>query len=393
MLGQIFAITGLNLRSLPQRWGPSLVIVIGLAGVVAVFTALLAMAQGFATTLREAGRTDNALVLRGGSGAELNSGLGGDALNLIKLAPGIRKGEDGKPQAAGELIVIAELFKKGETVNGANVTLRGVEAASFGLRPQLRIVEGRKFREGLREIIVGAGVARQFDGVEPGQVLRMRGSDWTVVGVFEAGDANDSEMWADLGAAQSAFGRGNSVSGVRVGLESPEAIETLREALSSDPRLSTEVLQERAYYNSQTRQFRAMVTVLAGVVTLIMALGAIFAALNTMYAAVATRTREIATLRAIGFGGFPVLVSVMVEAVVLALIGGLLGAFVAWALFDNLSVSTLGQAFTQVVFAFQVSLDLVAIGLVIAVVIGFVGGLLPAVRAARVPVTTALRTQ
>lgn len=393
MLGQIFAITGLNLRSLPQRWGPSLVIVIGLAGVVAVFTALLAMAQGFATTLREAGRTDNALVLRGGSGAELNSGLGGSEATLIKLAPGIRKGEDGQPLASGELIVIAELFKKGETVNGANVTLRGVEAASFDLRPQLRIIEGRRFREGLREIIVGAGVARQFDGVELGQVLRMRGSEWTVVGVFEAGDANDSEMWADLGAAQSAFGRGNSVSGVRVGLESPEAIETLRTALASDPRLSTEVLQEREYYNSQTEQFRAMVTVLAGVVTLIMALGAIFAALNTMYAAVATRTREIATLRAIGFGGFPVLVSVMVEAVVLALIGGLLGAFLAWALFDNLTVSTLGQAFTQVVFAFQVSLGLVLAGLVIAVVIGFIGGLLPAVRATRVPVTTALRTQ
>jgi putative ABC transport system permease protein len=393
MLGQIFAITGLNLRSLPQRWGPSLVIVIGLAGVVAVFTALLAMAQGFATTLREAGRTDNALVLRGGSGAELNSGLGGSEATLIKLAPGIRKGEDGQPLASGELIVIAELFKKGETVNGANVTLRGVEAASFDLRPQLRIIEGRRFREGLREIIVGAGVARQFDGVELGQVLRMRGSEWTVVGVFEAGDANDSEMWADLGAAQSAFGRGNSVSGVRVGLESPEAIETLRTALASDPRLSTEVLQEREYYNSQTEQFRAMVTVLAGVVTLIMALGAIFAALNTMYAAVATRTREIATLRAIGFGGFPVLVSVMVEAVVLALIGGLLGAFLAWALFDNLTVSTLGQAFTQVVFAFQVSLGLVLTGLVIAVVIGFIGGLLPAVRATRVPVTTALRTQ
>ncbi|KAA2283948.1 ABC transporter permease [Arenimonas fontis] len=393
MLGQIFAITGLNLRSLPQRWGPSLVIVIGLAGVVAVFTALLAMAQGFASTLREAGREDNALVMRGGSGAELNSGLGGDAVNLIRLAPGIRKGEDGEPLAAGELIVIAELFKKGETVNGANVTLRGVEAASFALRPQLRIVEGRRFKEGLREIIVGAGVARQFEGVALGQVLRMRGSDWTVVGVFEAGDANDSEMWADLGAAQSAFGRGNSVSAVRVGLESPEAIETLRTALAADPRLSTEVLQERAYYNSQTQQFRAMVTVLAGVVTLIMALGAIFAALNTMYAAVATRTREIATLRAIGFGGFPVLVSVMVEAVVLALIGGLLGAFLAWALFDNLSVSTLGQSFTQVVFAFQVSLGLVLAGLVIAVVIGFIGGLLPAVRAARVPVTTALRTQ
>lgn len=393
MLGQIFAITLLNLRSLPQRWGPSLVIVIGLAGVVAVFTALLAMAQGFAATLQEAGREDNALVLRGGSGAELNSGFGGDTATLIKLAPGIRKGSDGEPLASGELIVIAELFKKGETVNGANVTLRGVEPASFELRPQLRIVEGRRFEPGLRELIVGAGVARQFDGVGIGQVIRMRGSDWTVVGVFEAGDANDSEMWADAGAAQSAFNRGNGFSAVRVGLESPESLEVLKAALAADRRLTTEVLQERAYYSSQTRQFRAMVSVLAGVVTLIMALGAVFAALNTMYAAVGARTREIATLRAIGFGALPVLVSVMVEAVALALVGGLVGAALAWGLFDNLTVSTLGQSFTQVVFAFRVSLGLVLAGLVIAMVIGFIGGLLPAVRAARMQVTTALRTQ
>ncbi|HEU0152312.1 MAG TPA: ABC transporter permease [Arenimonas sp.] len=393
MFRQIFAITGLNLRSIPQRWGPSLVIIIGLAGVVAVFTALLAMAQGFQATLQDAGRTDNAIVLRGGSGAELNSGFGGDSADVIKLGPGIRKGSDGKPLAAGELIVITELMKKGETINGANVTLRGVEPASFELRPQLRIIEGRRFEPGLREIIVGAGVARLFDGAGVGQTLRMRGSDWTVVGIFEAGDANDSEMWADAGTAQSSFNRGNGFSAVRVGLESPESLETLKAALAADPRLTVEVLQEQAYYSAQTGQFRATISVLAGVVTFIMALGAIFAALNTMYAAVATRTREIATLRAIGFGAMPVLVSVMVEAVVLAFVGGVAGAFIAWAMFDNLSVSTLGASFTQIVFAFQVSLPLVLSGLAIAMVIGFIGGLLPAVRAARMQVTTALRTQ
>jgi putative ABC transport system permease protein len=393
MISQIFAITGLNLRSIPQRWGPSLVIVIGLAGVVAVFTALLAMAQGFQETLKDAGRTDNAIVLRGGSGAELNSGFGGDSADIIKLGPGIRKGSDGKPLASGEIIVITELLKKGETINGANVTLRGVEPASFELRPQLKIIEGRTFKPGLREIIVGAGVARLFDGAGVGETLRMRGSDWTVVGIFQANDANDSEMWADAGTAQSTFNRGNGFSAVRVGLESPESLETLKAALAADPRLTVEVLQEQAYYSAQTGQFRATISVLAGVVTFIMALGAIFAALNTMYAAVATRTREIATLRAIGFGAFPVLVSVMVEAIVLAFIGGVAGAFIAWALFDNLSVSTLGASFTQVVFAFRVSLGLVVAGLVIAIVIGFIGGLLPAVRAARMQVTTALRTQ
>jgi putative ABC transport system permease protein len=391
MLSQIFAITALNLRSVPQRWGPSLVIVIGLAGVVAVFTALLAMAQGFQSTLQDAGRTDNAIVLRGGSGAELNSGFGGDTATLIKLAPGIRKGADGKPLASGELIVISELMKKGEKVNGANVTLRGVEPASFDLRPQLKIVEGRRFEPGLREIIVGKGVTRLFDGADVGNVIRMRGSDWKVVGVFEAGDANDSEMWADAGAAQSAFNRGNGFSAVRVGLESPAALETLKAALSADPRVTVEVLQEQAYYSSQTKQFRVMISVLAGVVTFIMALGAIFAALNTMYAAVATRTREIATLRAIGFGAMPVLVSVMIEAIVLAFLGGLAGALLAWVLFDNLAVSTLGQSFTQVVFAFQVTAGLVLTGLIIAMIIGFVGGLLPAIRAARMRVTDALR--
>lgn len=393
MLQQILAITLMNLRAIPERWGPSLVIVIGLAGVVAVFTALLAMANGFSTTLQSAGRADNAIVLRGQSGAELNSGFGGDSAQLIKLGPGIRKGPDGEPLAAGELMVITELARKDDPSAVANVTLRGVEPASFAIRPQLRLTAGRKFEPGKREVIVGKGLAGQFAGTALGDTLRLRGSDWTIVGHFEAGDANDSEAWVDLGTAQSTFNRGNSVSAVRVGLESPAAIETLRAALAADPRLAVDVTGEQAYYSAQTRGVRQTIEGLAFVVTFIMGLGAIFAALNTMFAAVSARTREIATLRAIGFGGLPVLASVMVEAVLLALVGGFVGAIAAYLLFNGLSVSTLSQAsFTQVVFEFAVTPRLVLTGLVMAMVIGFIGGLLPAVRAARMRVTTALRT-
>ena len=393
MLKQIFSISLLNLKSIPQRFAPSLVVIVGLAGVVAVFTALLAMAQGFSATLQSTGRADSAIMLRGGSnGAELNSGFGRDEVTLIKLGPGIRKGEDGQPLAAGELLVITELPRRGQPDSAVNVTIRGVEDASFALRPNLEIVEGRRFTPGLRELIVGRGVARQFDGVEVGSILRMRGSEWNVVGVFEAGNAHDSELWTGLEVAQTTFGR-NGASVVLAGLENADSLETLKTGLSADPRLKVDVNSEQAHYSNQTRQFRATIGALAGAVTLIMGLGAIFAALNTMYAAVAARTREIATLRAIGFSGFPVLVSVMIEAVTLAFFGGVLGAAIAWLLFDNLTVSTLGQSFTQVVFAFKVSFGLVVTGLIIAVVIGAIGGLLPAIRAARLPVTTALRTQ
>ena len=394
MFKQILAITAMNVRSIPERWGPSLVIVIGLAGVVAVFTALLAMANGFSSTLKSAGREDNAIVLRGQSGAELNSGFGADSMQLIKLGPGIRKDADGQPLAAGEIMVITEVPRIDDPTAVANVTLRGVEPASFAIRPQLQITAGRMFETGKREVIVGAGIARQFAGTALGDTLRMRGSDWTVVGHFTAGDANDSEIWVDLGTAQSAFNRGGTVSAVRVGLESPAAIETLRAALAADPRLAVDVTAEQTYYSAQTKGVRQTIEGLAFVVTFIMGLGAIFAALNTMYAAVSVRTREIATLRAIGFGGLPVMVSVMIEAVVLALAGGVIGATLAYMLFNGLSVSTLSQAsFTQVVFEFAVTPSLVLTGLVIAMAIGFVGGLLPAVRAARMQVTTALRTQ
>jgi len=392
MLTQTTAITGLNLKSIPERWAASLVIVVGLAGVVAVFTALLAMAEGFQSTLKSTGRTDVAMVLRGGSDAELNSGLLRDQTMLIKQAPGVRKDDDGQPLAAAEMIVIAELIRKDDVKNGANITVRGVDAKSLKLRPQLKVVEGRMFETGKRELIVGRGVTRQFEGARVGQTLRMRGSDWTVVGVFESGDANESELWCDVEVAQTTFNR-QGFSSVRAVLESPDSLKAFKDALSTDPRLSVDAQSEQDYYSGQTKQFRQQIGFLAAVVTIIMALGAIFAALNTMYAAVAARGKEIATLRAIGFRGLPVVLSVLIESLTLALIGGALGALIAYLLFNNFSVSTLGQNFTQVVFAFKVSPALVVRGLVIAVIIGMIGGVFPAIRAARLPVTTALREQ
>jgi putative ABC transport system permease protein len=392
MLRQALAITGISIRSIPERWAPSLVIVVGLAGVVAVFTALLAMATGFESTLKATGRSDAALILRGGSDAELNSAFDRASTDLIKEEPGIATGADGKPLASAELMVIAELVRKDDVRNGANVTLRGVEPTAFALRPQLKIVGGRNFTPGLRELIAGRGVLQQFQGAAIGDTVRMRGSEWKVVGTFASGDAHDSEMWTDVNVARSTFGR-NGSSSVLAALDGPDGLARLRSAVAAEPRLSLDVMREQDYFSGQTRQFRKTIGFLAGVVTLIMALGAVFAALNSMYAAVATRGKEIATLRALGFGGLPVVASVMTEALLLALAGGVLGALIAYALFNNFSVSTLGQNFTQVVFNFKVTPQLVARGLIIAVIIGMIGGFMPALRAARLPVTASLREQ
>ena len=390
MLRQALAITSMNLRSIPERWAPSLVIVIGLAGVVAVFTALLAMYTGFESTLKATGRTDAVIIMRGGSDAELNSGLDREQTDLIKQAPGIRQASDGKPLASGEVVVIAELMRKDDPRSSSNITVRGVDPEAFELRPNLKIVAGRRFTPGLRELIVGSGVLKQFAGANLGATVRMRGSQWTVVGVFDSGDAHDSELWADINVARSTFGRGGS-SSVLAALDGAAGFERVKNGLAADPRLNVDVIREQDYFSGQTREFRRTIGTLAGIVTVIMGLGAVFAALNSMYAAVATRGKEIGTLRAIGFGGTPVLVSVLVEALLLALAGGILGALIAYALFNNFSVATLGQNFTQVVFSFKVTPELVVRGLVIAVLIGMIGGFMPALRAARLPVTTALR--
>jgi putative ABC transport system permease protein len=390
VLSQVSAVTGINVKSIPERWAPSLVIVIGLAGVVAVFTALLAMSTGFESTLKAAGRPDVAIVMRGGSESEINSGIDRDSEELIKQAKGVRVGADGRPVASAEMIVITELMRTGTSNSASNITLRGVDPQAFALRPQLKIVEGRSFTPGLRELIVGRGVLRQFSGAQLGQVVRMRGSNWTVVGVFASDDANESEIWADINVARTTFGRAGS-SSVHLAFDGPQAYDQIKASLSNDPRLTVDVAHEQDYLNGQTKQFRQTIGTLAGVVTMIMALGAVFAALNSMYAAVATRSKEIATLRAIGFGGLPVLVSVMIEALLLAVVGGVLGAVIAYVLFNNMSVSTLGQNFTQVVFNFKVTPELVVRGLIISVVIGMIGGLLPAIRAARLPVTAGLR--
>ena len=391
MLRQVIAVASLNIRSSLRRWRTSLVIVVGLAGVVAVFTALLAMATGFETTLEATGRTDRVLILSGGSAIEVNSGLDRNSTEVLEQEPGIQVGADGKPLASAELVVVAELARRQDSRNGANITVRGVEPSGFVLRPQLRIIAGRNFKSGLRELIVGRGIVRQFKGAELGDVLRMRGSDWTVVGIFESGDAHESELWTDAGVARSAFGRGGSSSSVLAALDGTTGLDKLKGAIGADPRLSVDVVREQDYFSSRTKRFRRNLGFLVEVVTVIMALGAIFAALNSMYTVVASRSKEIATLRAIGFGTLSVVASVMLEALLLALVGGIVGVLIAYVGFNNLSTSTLDGNFTQVVFDFKVTPMLAVRGLVIAVVVGMIGGLLPAVRAARLPVTASLR--
>jgi putative ABC transport system permease protein len=379
----------MNLRSIPQRLGASLVIVIGIGGVVGVLVAMLSMSAGLGKTLNATGDPERAVVLRGGSNGELASFLDRASATLIRQDPAIARARDGLPLASGEIIVVTEVPRRGDT-SGANVSLRGVEPKGFELRPELRIVEGRRFKPGLRELIVGSGAYQQFEGLEIGRQLKFRGSYWTIVGRFQSGDAHDSELWVDLETAQSAFGR-SGVSSVLVRLSNRDAFDALKRRLESDPQLNVEVKTERDFFNSQSAGLTRQIGWITNIVAAIMAFGALFGALNTMYSAVSTRTAEIGTLRALGFGAAPVIASVMAEAMLLSLAGGMLGAGIAWLLFNGYSVSTLGGNFTQIAFNFAVTPALVVQGLSWALIIGFLGGLFPALRAARLPVTAALR--
>ena len=386
---QTLAITWTGLSTLPQRLGATSVIVVGIAGVVGVLIALLAMAAGFEATLKQAGSTDTAIVLRAGADAELSSGLDRNTTTLVAQAPGVLRDAQDRPIASAEVVVIANVPQR-STGTDANVEVRGVSPEVWSLRPNAKIIEGRRFKPGLREMIVGRGALAQFAGLEVGSAIRLNNQDWKVVGVFATGDAHESELWGDAESVAAAYRRGGFQS-VTVRLTGPEAFDAFKAALIGDPRLKVDVQTTRDYYNKQSAQLTNMIRALGTGVAIIMAIGAVFGALNTMYAAIAARSREIATLRALGFSGVPVIVSVLLEAMLLALLGGALGAAIAYALFNGYTVSTLGGNFSQVVFQFQVSPALLLQGLQWSLTIGFLGGFFPALRAANIPVTVALR--
>jgi putative ABC transport system permease protein len=393
-LNQVAHITLINVRNIPRRLGTSLVVIIGIAGVVGVLVSVLAMAEGFRHTLASTGRSTRVMMLRAGSDSELSSGVARDQAIVLGSLPAIARDAAGRPLVSAEIVVMVDLPRKGQ-VDPNNVPFRGVQPAAFGIRDELTLVEGRSFERGVREVIVGRKAVAQFEGLAVGSRIAFRDSDWTVVGTFASGgDVHESEIWADAEVAMSAFRRGGfqSVTGTLADA-SDAGLTAMKDSISRDPRLSINVLREPEYYAKQASVLSKLIDVLGYSVAVFMAIGATFGALNCMYSAIASRQVEIATLRAIGFGGAPVVVSVMIEALVLALLGGAVGGALAYVYCDGASLSTLNfSTFSQVAFDFRVTRGLLTKGLVWALVIGAVGGLLPAIRAARLPVTVALRT-
>jgi len=388
---QVIAVTGLNLRTIGQRRGASLAAIVGVAGVVGVFVAVLSMAEGFRRTLTSTASEDTAIVLRSGSDSEMMSGIGRDDTRVIAEAPGVLRGPRG-PVASSELYVVVDVAKR-STGTDANVPLRGVQPAAFDVRNEVKILEGRRFEPGKNEVIVGKAAAAAFAGLDLGSTMRWGENVWTVVGIFSAGGGlAESEIWCDAGVLQPAYRRGNTFQAVYAKLESPEAFDRFKDALTTNPQLEVDVAREADYYAEQSQVLYGIITGLGYVIASLMAVGAVFGALNTMYTAVAARTREIATLRALGFRGGPVVVSVMAESLLLALLGGVLGAGLAYLAFDGFQTATMNWAsFSQVAFAFAVTPKLLVLGIACALVMGRLGGLFPALRAARMPVATALR--
>lgn len=391
MIKQIYAVTAMNLRSLPSRLGTSAVIVVGIAGVVGVMTALLAMAAGFQATLATTGELDRAIIMRSGSLDELSSVVIREHASIVAEAPGVASNVNGEPMAIGELFMLTNIAKH-DSVEPNNVVVRGTTPEVLNLRHEARIVEGRMFQPGLREVVVGLGAKRQFSGLNIGDLVEVREGQWPIVGVFDSGgDVHESELWVDREALVTASRR-SAWNSVTVQLEDAASFAAFKDAITTDPRLKLQVQREPDYYASRSKALGQMITGLGYTVAVIMGIGALFGALNTMYAAVATRTVEIATLRALGFGSLPVVISVLLEALLLAVVGALLGGALAYLFFNGYSVSTLNfQTFSQVAFAFRVSFELLVQGVIFACVIGLVGGLFPAVRAARMPIADALR--
>ena len=390
-ISQVFAVTQFSMRSLPQRKGSSAAAMLGITGVVAVMVGVLSIAQGVLRTMESSAGETNAIVLRSGSDSEMMSGLSGDDTRIIAEAPGVVRDDTGAV-ASPELFVIINLPMR-STGTDANVPVRGVQSQAISVRDKFKLVDGRMFERGLYELIVGTGARQQFAGLDIGSSIEVNQEMWPVVGIFEAdGGLAESEIWVDAAVLQSAYRRGNSYQSVYVKLNSSESFEEFKDKLTSDPRLNVKPMRETEYYDSQSTTVYNMITGLGTIIAVIMGLGAVFGALNTMYTAVSARTREIATLRALGFRSGPVVISVVSESLLLAFAGGLIGAGLAWLAFDGFRAATLNwSSFSAITFAFDVNTGLLVQGIVFAMLIGLVGGLFPAIRAARQPVAHALR--
>ena len=387
---QTWSVVRIGIATIPQRLGSSTVVVIGIAGVVGVLVALLAMGAGFEKILRQTGSDDTVIVLHSGSESEATSTLDIDTVGIVSQAPQVLRDADGRPVASAEQLVVASLATQ-HTGLEASVAIRGVGESAWTLARHLEIIKGRKFTPGLRELIIGKATRAEFDGLDVGASIAFDGQEWPIVGVFDSGDAHSSEIWGDAKVVGSSYRRGGTVNSLILRLTGPEAFDALKSGIESDPRLKVDVLTTREYYSHQSQSIAQVVSIVGTTIGAIMALGAIFGALNTTYAAVADRSREIATLRAIGFHSLPVIVSVLLETMLLAVLGGAVGAGLTYLIFDGFTASTVGANSSQVVFAFDVSRELLASGLEWALAIGLVGGLLPALRAARMPIVEGLR--
>jgi putative ABC transport system permease protein len=390
-LRQVVAVTLLNLRTIPQRLGSSAVAVFGIAGVVVVLVAVLSIAEGFFAAMHSAGSPTRALIMRSGSDSEMTSGLGGPETDIIKQAPGIAR--DGqRAVASAELFVIIDLPKK-STGTDANVPLRGIEPAALQVRDEVKIVEGRPLQFGTNEVVVGRAASRLFSGLDVGSEIKSGQNIWKVVGIFEAGGSvAETEIWCDARTLQGAYRRGNSFQSVLVKMPSSQSFDELKNWLTSNPQVNVAVRREEEYYAAQSRALTTVIRTIGFAIAGLMGIGAIFGAILTMYTAVATRSREIATLRALGFNSLAVITSVLAESLGLAAMGGVLGGLAAYAAFNGYQTSTINfQTFSQVAFAFRVTPSLLLLGLAYALVMGLIGGLMPAIRAARLPISSALR--
>ena len=390
-ISQTIAVTLLNLRTIPQRLGSSAVAIVGIAGVVVVLVSVLSIASGFTAAMRDSGKPTRAIVMRSGADSEMTSGLGGAEVDIIKQAPGMRR-EGQTPLASAELYVIIDLPKI-STSTPANVPMRGVQPTALQVRDEVQLVEGRMFEFGTNEVVVGRGANVQFQGLTVGNEVVSGENRWKVVGVFAAGGGiAETEIWCDARVLQGAFRRGNSYQTMLVRLDATDAFDMFRDWLTSNPQLNVQVRRETEYYAQQSRALAGLIQGVGVGIAVLMGIGAVFGAILTMYTAVSTRSREIATLRALGFNTTSVVVSVLVESLALGAIGGAIGGVAAYLAFNGYQTSTMNfQTFSQVAFAFQVTPQLLVLGLVYALLMGLVGGLFPAIRAARLPIPSALR--